>query len=114
MQSCPQLPSECRESLCLRLPGPAEVSLLIDQAGKGAIFGSCVCFQLNSYALTATCIEDSILLKIQAAALKKVMEEDAIIGYALQAMISRVYFQRYIDTMRKLQAVIGDIPLVAQ
>ena len=31
--------------------------------------------------------------------------DDPVLGYAVQTMISRVYFKRYIDTMRKLQTV---------
>lgn len=99
--------------VALRLPGQAGVSLLIDQPAKGAVFGSCVCFQLDSYTLTAQCIEDSELLKIQAEALKKVMSEDLAVGYAVQTLISRVYFQRYIDTMQKLQAILANIPVEA-
>ena len=87
--------------------------VLIDQPAKGAVFGSCVCFQLDSYTLTAQCIEDSELLKIQAEALKKVMSEDLAVGYAVQTLISRVYFQRYIDTMQKLQAILANIPVEA-
>ena len=100
--------------VALRLPGRAKVSILIDEAGKGAVFGSCVCFQLGSYSLTAQCVEDTKLLKIKAATLKTVMEEDMVVGYAVQTLISRVYFQRYVDTMQKLQAILGNIPLQAE
>ena len=55
--------------VALRLPGRAKVSILIDEAGKGAVFGSCVCFQLGSYSLTAQCVEDTQILKIKAATL---------------------------------------------
>jgi len=34
-------------------------------------------------------------------------------GYTIQTMISRVYFKRYLDTMRKLQAIVQSIPLEA-
>ena len=100
--------------VALRLPGQARISLLIDELGKGAVFGSCVCFQLGSFSLTAQCVEDSELLKIKAAALKKVMTDDLVTGYAVQALISRVYFQRYIDTMQKLQAILGSMPVEAE
>jgi hypothetical protein len=78
-----------------------------------AIFGSCVCFQFDAYSLTARCSTDSKLLKIKASTLKKLMDEDILMGYAIQTTISRVYFQRYIETMRKLQAVVQSIPLAA-
>jgi CRP-like cAMP-binding protein len=90
---------------------PDGVSVLIDEVTGGAIFGSCVCFQIDSYTLTAQCTEDSRILKIRASTLKKLMDDDLVMGYAIQTMISRVYFRRYIDTMRKLQAIVQSIPL---
>jgi len=100
--------------VALRLPGRSGVSLLIDEAGKGAVFGSCVCMQMDAYMLTAQCVLDSKLLKIEAATLKGIMEDDMIVGYAVQSLTSRVYFKRYVDTMKKLQAVLSNIPLEAE
>jgi len=95
----------------LRTPGTNGVSLLIDQVTEGAIFGYCVCFELTTYALTALCTEDTTLLKIKADALKKLMDQDLIMGYAIQTLISRVYFRRYLETMNKLQAIVHAVPL---
>ncbi len=99
--------------VALRLQRKEGVSLLIDEVKQGAVFGSCVCFQFESYTLTAQCTEDSKLLKIQASALKELMDEDMVVGYAVQTLISQVYFKRYLDTMQKLQAIIHTIPLEA-
>ena len=99
--------------VALRLQRKEGVSLLIDEVKQGAVFGSCVCFQFESYTLTAQCTEDSKLLKIQASALKELMDEDMVVGYAVQSLISQVYFKRYLDTMQKLQAIIHTIPLEA-
>jgi CRP-like cAMP-binding protein len=97
--------------VALRLLRPDGVSVLIDEVTEGAIFGSCVCFQIDTYMLTAQCTEKSKILKIKAPTLKKLMDDDLVMGYAIQTMISRVYFKRYIDTMRKLQAIVQSIPL---
>ena len=99
--------------VALRMLRPDGVSLLIDEVTGGAIFGSCVCFQIDAYTLTAQCTEDSRILKIKASTLKKLMDDDLVMGYAIQTMISRAYFKRYIDTMRKLQAIVQSIPLEA-
>ena len=99
--------------VALRLLRSDGVSVLIDEVTEGAIFGSCVCFQIGTYTLTAQCTEDSKILKIKASTLKKLMDDDLVMGYAIQTMISRVYFKRYVDTMRKLQAIIQSIPLEA-
>ena len=75
------------------------------------MFGSCMCFQRDAYTLTAKCAQDSELLKIEAAALKDLMDRDVQMGYALQTRISAIYFGRYIETMRKLQAVTMSLPM---
>jgi CRP-like cAMP-binding protein len=99
--------------VALRLLGPDGMSVLIDEVNEGVIFGSCVCFEIGTYTLTAKCTEDSRILKIKAATLKKLMDDDLVMGYAIQTMISRVYFKRYIDTMKKLQVVVQSVPLEA-
>jgi CRP-like cAMP-binding protein len=99
--------------VALRLPPKKGMSVLIDEVGRGAVFGSCICFQIDSYTLTALCTEDSRLIKIRADSLKKLMDEDPVMGYAVQTLISRIYFKRYLDTMQKLQAIFRTIPVDA-
>lgn len=97
----------------LRLPGYRGVSIQIDELTTGAIFGSCVCFQLTNYSLNAQCTSDSRLLKISSITLKDLMDEDLVMGYTIQTQISRIYFQRYIETMNKLQSIVMNLPLEA-
>ena len=97
--------------VALRLPGKGGVNVLIDQLTKGAMFGSCVCLQRSSYALTARCTRDSVLLKVKSEVLKHLMGQDLKMGYALQIRISQIYFNRYVDTMQKLQAIVMNIPI---
>jgi CRP-like cAMP-binding protein len=89
----------------LQLPREGGVSLHIEDLQKGALFGSCVCFDLSEYSLTAVCTQNTELLKISALGLKRVMEDDLAVGYPVQRMISRTYFRRYLDTMQKLKTV---------
>ena len=97
--------------VALRLPGKDGVSVPIDQLHGGTMFGSCVSTAMGSYALTAQCTEDSELLKIGTGSLKRLLDEDPRMGYAIQAKISEIYFNRYIQTMRKLQSIVMNIPL---
>ena len=97
----------------LRLPREGGVSLNIEELTKGALFGSCVCFDLNQYSLSAVCTEKSELLKISAAGLKRVMDNDLAVGYPMQRMISRTYFTRYLDTMKKLRSIAESIAITA-
>jgi len=95
----------------LRLPGKSGVSVVIDQLSKGGLFGSCTCLGRDKYALTAQCSADSHLLRIEHSVLKSLMDEDLVMGYALQSRFSEIYFGRYVETMKKLQAIVMNIPV---
>ena len=95
----------------LRLPGKSGVSIVIDQLAKGGLFGSCICVGRETYALTAQCSADSKLLRIEHSVLKRLMDGDLVIGYALQSRFSAIYFGRYVETMKKLQAIVMNIPV---
>ena len=97
--------------VALRLPGKGGTSVLIDQLTKGATFGSCVSFQGGTYALTAQCTENTQLLMTRASVLKSLMDDDLVMGYAIQSRISEIYFGRYLETMNKLQAIVMNIPI---
>jgi CRP-like cAMP-binding protein len=97
--------------VALRLPGVGGVSVLIDQLSRGSTFGSCVSFHGGTYALTAQCTENTVLLKTRASVLKSLMDDDLMMGYAVQGRISEVYFGRYLETMKKLQAIVMNIPI---
>jgi CRP-like cAMP-binding protein len=100
-------------SVALRLPGKGGVNLLVDELRPGSAFGSCVSFAMDNYTLNAQCTDDSELLRIESAALKRLLESDPRMGYAIQSRISEIYFRRYIETMKKLQAIVQNIPVDA-
>jgi len=95
----------------LRLPRADGVSLELEQVLPGALFGSCVCFQLGEYSLSATCTQNTTLLKLRSATLQRLMDDDHSVGYPMQRLISQTYFKRYLDTMQKLQAIVQTLPL---
>jgi CRP-like cAMP-binding protein len=97
----------------LRLPVESGVSIVIDELTNGEMFGSCMCLSMDSYALSAQCVTDSVLLKIESAVLKGLMDEEVNLGYAMQSEISALYFRRYIDTALKLHAVVMNLPIQA-
>jgi CRP-like cAMP-binding protein len=98
----------------LRLPGKKGLSILIESLGRGSIFGAGASFDLQSYTLTAQCVVDCKFLKIDAARLRRLMENDCRMGYAIQRRISDLYFKRYTETMLKMQAIVMSVPLEPQ
>ena len=97
----------------LKLPGKTGLNVVIDQLRRGDIFGGALGYGRNSYALSAQCTGDAQLLKVKSSALKTLMDRDPRLGYTLQGYISTSYFNRYIDTMKKLQAIVMNIPVEA-
>lgn len=96
----------------LRLPAQtAGLSVLIDELTEGDLFGGCVSTALDAYSLDAQCMEESEILVISVSALRTIMDRDPHIGYSIQSAISKIYFKRYIETMKKLQTIVMNIPM---
>ncbi|MBU0754098.1 MAG: Crp/Fnr family transcriptional regulator [Planctomycetes bacterium] len=98
-------------SVALRMQGTRGTSVVIDQVSEGNMFGRCISFNIDTFYLSAQCMEPTTLLRIEASVLKEIMDEDPRMGYIFQSQISAIYFRRYIDTMKKLQAIVMNIPL---
>ena len=84
----------------LRLPGKGGISIPIDEATPGVMFGNCECFGIDTYQVTAQCTQNSKLMKIEAAALRHLMDEDLLMGYVMQRRLTQIYFNRYLETMK--------------
>jgi CRP-like cAMP-binding protein len=97
----------------LRLPTQGGLSLIIDQMGKGQIFGGPLGQKRRAYCLSAQCTQNGRLLKIDISVMKRLMEKDMRMGFHLQQRVANAYFNRYIDTMKKLQAIVMNIPVEA-
>jgi len=97
--------------VALRLTGRGKSTILIDLVSAGTMFGSCISFAIDSYVLTAQCTKESEILRIESSVLRNILDEDPRMGYAIQSQISKMYFQRYIETMKKLQAIVMNVPV---
>jgi CRP-like cAMP-binding protein len=97
----------------LKLPGAPGVNVVIDQVRRGEVFGGALGYGRTSYALSAQCTGDAHLLKVKHSALKSLMDRDPRLGYTLQGYISTSYFNRYVDTMKKLQSIVMNLPVEA-
>ncbi len=95
----------------LRLPAQGNVTVPIDLAMPGVMFGSCMCFDIETYSTLAQCTQDSRLMKIESLVFRDLMDHDLPMGYAMQRHISHIYFKRYLETMRKLQAMVMSLPI---
>ncbi len=99
--------------ITLLLPNPSGLNIVIDQVGRGSVFGGPLGQRRKAYRLSAQCSADASLLKITVAALNRLMDRDMRLGLHLQRHVANAYFDRYIDTMQKLQAIVMNIPMEA-
>lgn len=100
-------------SVALRGEWTGGVGVHVDEVGPGEIFGACICFGRDTYALDARCEKPTTLLRIRADVLKRLLEKDPILGNAVLGYMLGVYFRRYVETVTKLQAVVHSLPLAS-
>jgi CRP-like cAMP-binding protein len=96
-------------TISLFAPGADGLDVRINELGPGKLFGVCVCLGADAYTATAQCSEDAWLLRIKADVLKRLMDEDPEIGYALEKQIANIYFGRYVNATRRLSNVVAQI-----
>ena len=90
----------------LQRPTTAGVSLLVDDLAEGSVFGVSSLTGMERHLLDAVCVTDSEVLKLEAKVLRKVLDANPLVGYAIQQRISEIFFKRYVEAMEKLQAMV--------
>jgi len=97
--------------VALLKPRDDSINVRVNEICKGELFGVCVCLGVDAYTTTAQCSEDAWLLRIETDVLKRLMDEDCAMGYALQTQIARIYFGRYANTMQRLGAILTNVSI---
>jgi CRP-like cAMP-binding protein len=95
----------------LKRPTKGGISLLVEDLIAGGIFGVSSLMGTDRYLLNAECVEDSEVLKIEVKVLLQILDENPVVGYALQRRISQIFFKRYLNSMERLQTVVQAIPM---
>ena len=95
----------------LKKPTKKGPNILVDDLIAGSIFGVSSLMGADRYLLNAECTEDSEVLKIENKVLRQILEENPVVGYAVQRRVSQIVFKRYLDSMERLQSVIRAIPI---
>jgi CRP-like cAMP-binding protein len=97
-------------SVDLRLPADAhEVSLIVGRLEKDDIFGLAPLLGAGHHTTTAKCAERCKVLFIEAARLRELLEQNALVGFHIMGTVAQAYFTRYIETLRRVQKVINEI-----
>ena len=95
----------------LRRPTQGGPSLLVEDLVKGSIFGVSALTGTERYLLNAECVEDSEVLKVERSALRHILDQNPVVGYAIQRRVSQVFFKRYVHAMERLETIMQAMPL---
>ena len=86
--------------------------ILVDDLLPGSVFGVSSVMNADRYFLDGVCVEDSEVLKIEGSALRRVLDTNPIMGYAMQRRLSQIFFKRFVEAMERVQASAYEVPLV--
>jgi len=89
----------------LRRPTKGGPELLVDDLGAGGVFGISSLTGADRYLLNAECVEDAEVLKLEGGVLRGILDENPVVGYAIQRRVAQVFFRRYVDAMHKLESI---------
>jgi CRP-like cAMP-binding protein len=95
----------------LRRPTKVGLTLLVDDLTEGGIVGVSSLMGTGRYLLNGVCVEESEVLRIEAEELRRILEENPVVGCAIQQRISQIFFKRYVETMERLQTVVQAMPI---
>lgn len=94
----------------LKRPTREGPNILVDDLIEGSIFGISSLMGADRYLLDAECTEDSEVLKIENKVLRQILDENPVVGYAVQRRVTQIVFKRYLNSMERLQRIIQAIP----
>jgi len=98
----------------LRLPAPeSELGLAIASLGKGEIFGVAGLLEIERYTTSARALTAVELLGIEARPFLRIVEGNPVVARLLMRDVAKVYLDRYLEVIRRLQGVLRDLPLSA-
>jgi CRP-like cAMP-binding protein len=95
----------------LRRPTKGGLGFFVDDVVEGGVFGVSSLTEGDRYLLNAECMEDSEMLKVESSVLRRILNENAATGYAIQRRVSQIFFKRYVDAMERLRAVVEALPM---
>jgi len=97
----------------LRLPAnPPDFSFIISKIEKGELFGLSPLLDSPRYTATAQCIEHTQVLAIEAAPFREILKSDCPVGFDIINSVAHIYFTRYIEVLKSIQGVLGQISLI--
>jgi CRP-like cAMP-binding protein len=85
---------------------------VVGRIEEGDIFGMSPLLGTGRHLATAVCSEPATVLSIEAAPLRELLQSEPATGFHIMSVAAQAYFERYIENLKRVQRVIGDIVAV--
>jgi len=100
-------------SVNLRLPATEQdFSLVVSRIEEGELFGLSPLLDSVRYTATAQCVNAVEVLSIEARPFREMLKNNSLVGFNIMNRVADIYFNRYIDVLKNLQGVVGQISLI--
>lgn len=100
-------------AVSLQLPaGPHDFGLVVSKIEKGELFGLSPLLDSPRYTTTAKCTADTEILSIEAIPLRQLLTDNCLVGFNIMNQVAHIYFNRYLNVLKNLQGVVGQIALI--
>ena len=100
-------------SVDLRLPAQShDFNLVVSRIEKGELFGLSPLLDSDRYTATAHCKEACELLSIEAKPFRELLKRNSLVGFNIMNQVAHIYFYRYINVLKNLQGVVGQISMI--
>lgn len=98
----------------LQLPAnPPEFSFAVSKISIGELFGLSPLLNSPRYTSTAKCYTKTKVLSIEAKPFRDLLHSNCPAGLDIMNRVARIYFNRYLEVLKKLQDVVSHISLVS-
>jgi CRP-like cAMP-binding protein len=99
-------------SVHLKLAGGAsEIGIVLAKVERGELFGLAPLMDSQRYTTTASCAERCEVLAIEARPFRELLRGNCDVALEVRNRVARIYFSRYTELVRDLQAVVTQLPL---
>jgi CRP-like cAMP-binding protein len=100
-------------TIYLQLPAnPPEFNFAISKIEKGHLFGLSPLLDVPRYTSTAYCYEDVKVLCVEAKPFRELLRHNYTAGFPIINQVARVYFNRYMEVLKRLNDVVSQISLI--
>lgn len=99
--------------LQLRVPAESgELNMMVSKVEPGCLFGITPIMGGQRYTVTAHCAIDCEVLAIEAKPLQTMLQQNPLVGLLVMSAVAKAYSERYIEMLRRLQAILNQVPVI--